>query len=752
MKSLTSKGVAARSSETVGEAAKQTPKRSGGKSGRPRSGLRSREGGKQSDSHALSRSEGAEVSAASRASAAGRSSVQRERGEEKRRFRRTDPRGKTIPGSSAETEASGPRGSSSSFYRKNGGRDGERRAVAVGDNSRRERGYGAPKTEEERAAERKRSVFVSNLPPDASREELDELFRSFGSLATIKLVGSAADDRSKEGKGITGSAFVIFKDEASAQQALTAYSAAPFQGTQSAAGRSSEKGEGTRFSASSALPPGMSVFAAEALGVSWKKANEAERREAVTPTARQEVLLRGQPLLVRPVLSREEAGKLKGQSGWTRKEDSASRRHLNLAFEGMISPKSAAFEELPPAEQRRRLQAWREKKEKMKNPNYFVNPTRLSVRNLPTSTSANELRETMSHFLLKSPAFAEFESSRLAQREAEREARKRREANTAGAEKSTQGEGQKPRVTDFSLLHPKQQRRLAEQAILKVRIIRDKERRRATSSQENGSTTKEKRSLGFAFVDCSHAEVAKLLLNFLGMCTSDDFLPENLAAQKQGGETEEETPRHGRTMWRRLMVEYAMEDARKVKLKEEKSRAYVQMLERQKKKNQGGEEGDEQPGSGKASLPKKLKTYSRGKRQRERRRQARLAVAGVTDPQTSLHGVGREKPREKNKVPEQSSEGQKKLSKASVNESKRPKEAEKRKKNREDDEASAGDEILVFDEDGETDESRIYPKRIKSHADSRRRRKRQRRSEQDNENLEDEYLKSRVQFLLSNQG
>ncbi|KEP60007.1 UNVERIFIED_CONTAM: RNA recognition motif-containing protein [Hammondia hammondi] len=752
MKRPASKRVASHSAEKVGEASKQTPKGCGGKSARsPRSGLRSREGGKQSASHALSRSQNAESSAASLASAAGPSSVQRERGGEKRRFRGTHSRARASPCSSAETEALKPRGSSSDFHRKTSGREGERRAAAVGDNQRRQRGYGAPKTEEERVAERKRSVFVSNLPPDASREELDELFRSFGSLATIKLVGAASDGHSKEGKGITRAAFVIFKEEASAQQALAAYSAAPFQDSQSA-GRSSEKGKGTRFPTSSALPPGMSVFAAEALGVSWQKANQEDRREVVAATARKEVLLRGQTLVVRPVISREEAGKLKGKSGWTRKEDSASRRHLNLAFEGMISPKSAAFEELPPAEQRRRLQAWQEKKEKMKNPNYFVNPTRLSVRNLPTSTSANDLRETMSHFLVKSPAFAQFESSRLAQREAEREARERREANTTGAEKSTQGEGQKPRVTDFSLLHPKQQRRLAEQAILKVRIIRDKERRRATSSQANGSTTKEKRSLGFAFVDCSHAEVAKLLLNFLGMCTSGDFLPENLAAQKQGAETEDETPRHGRTMWRRLMVEYAMEDARKVKLKEEKSQAYVQMLERQKK-NQGGEEGDEQPRSGKASLPKKLKTYSRGKRQRERRRQARLAVAGVTDSQALLHGVGREKPTEKNKVSEQSSEGQKKLLKASVNESKRPKEAKKRKKSREDDEASsAEDEILVFDEEGETNESRIYPKRIKSHADSRRRRKLQRRSEQDNENLEDEYLKSRVQFLLSNQG
>lgn len=59
-----------------------------------------------------------------------------------------------------------------------------------------------------------------------------------------------------------------------------------------------------------------------------------------------------------------------------RKKDRSTRRNLHLAYEGMISPNSEAFTLLPPPEQRRRLQAWREKKEKLKNPNYSVNATR----------------------------------------------------------------------------------------------------------------------------------------------------------------------------------------------------------------------------------------------------------------------------------------------------------------------------------------------------------------------------------------
>lgn len=83
--------------------------------------------------------------------------------------------------------------------------------------------YRAPKTEEDRIEERKRSVFVTQLPVDAETEEIQRLFSRFGDIATIKVVGGGGGGEQGQGtsaSSLTGrsqkrSAFVIFKEEVS---------------------------------------------------------------------------------------------------------------------------------------------------------------------------------------------------------------------------------------------------------------------------------------------------------------------------------------------------------------------------------------------------------------------------------------------------------------------------------------------------------------------------------------------------------
>lgn len=127
------------------------------------------------------------------------------------------------------------------------------------------------------------------------------------------------------------------------------------------------------------------------------------------------------------------------------------------------------------------------------------------------------------------------------------------------------------------------------QLCLQVRIVRDKERR--TASTLDQSQAGSKRSLGFAFVDCADEEIAKLLLVFLGSCSSTDFLPQHLfktgdeeatEGQQTSGENRDKSSSQSKEermqkkkeklslrtpAWRKLMVEYAVEDARKVKVK-----------------------------------------------------------------------------------------------------------------------------------------------------------------------------------------
>lgn len=220
--------------------------------------------------------------------------------------------------------------------------------------------------------------------------------------------------------------------------------------------------------------------------------------------------------------------------------------------------------------------------------------------------------------------------------------------------------------------------------------MRDKERRTASANRLDPAHAGSKRSLGFAFVDCADEEVARLLLVFLGSCSSADFLPQHLfktgeeeamenkrAAGDRKDETrkqrkEETEGKEGSSLktpaWRKLMVEYAVEDARQMKIKvcrgsgrcqwslvfsaglscrqevreahgslaclklrsacaiicfissfgpsqEERRRAYLQLVEAQRQqvaKEEGLEDAEGEGAMPASRRPKKMKTYSRG--------------------------------------------------------------------------------------------------------------------------------------------
>ncbi len=61
----------------------------------------------------------------------------------------------------------------------------------------------------------------------------------------------------------------------------------------------------------------------------------------------------------------------------------APRRHGHLAREGLILEGEEAAEGISKQDLEKRTRLWQETKEKLKNPNFVVSPTRLSVTNLP---------------------------------------------------------------------------------------------------------------------------------------------------------------------------------------------------------------------------------------------------------------------------------------------------------------------------------------------------------------------------------
>eukprot|EP00795_Rhopilema_esculentum_P001199 gene1199-15565_t len=169
-------------------------------------------------------------------------------------------------------------------------------------------------------------------------EELVELFSKFGPVDDCKLVVDRETGHSR------GTAFVKFKDVSSTDAAV------------SASEDTDSKEEGIKFN-------GRRLFIVKAVTRGKVKEIEKEKKDA--------------------------------------KKEPKDKRNVALATEGVIFPNSEAAKELSEADMKKREKAWADKKAKLKNQNYFVSKTRLSIRNLPLSTTENELKKAFSNAVNK---------------------------------------------------------------------------------------------------------------------------------------------------------------------------------------------------------------------------------------------------------------------------------------------------------------------------------------------------------------
>lgn len=86
----------------------------------------------------------------------------------------------------------------------------------------------------------------------------------------------------------------------------------------------------------------------------------------------------------------EKAGRL--TIGAQKRTGHKDKRNLYLADEGLVLEDSAAAEGAAKSDLEKRVEARRDKKNKVKNPIFFVSPTRLSVRNLARHVTDGKLK------------------------------------------------------------------------------------------------------------------------------------------------------------------------------------------------------------------------------------------------------------------------------------------------------------------------------------------------------------------------
>jgi len=266
--------------------------------------------------------------------------------------------------------------------------------------------------------------------------------------------------------------------------------------------------------------------------------------------------------VLKKALAPGEIDKLSEKQTTKEKKAEERRQWMHLLNVGKISETSEKYQKLSKSEQRQREASAKERKYRINNPNFAIDPLRLSIRNLPRSVDVAKLRAAVEQNLRKV---------------------------LGGATK-------------------KERRKASEAAIQKVSLVLDKDRK-----TEEG----QRRSKGFGFVAFKDHQSAMKTLEFL-----------NDNSSVFGGS-------------KRPIVEFAVEDKRKLRMQQELYQKHAHKLKPELKDAdgmakgkgrgkgaKGGEQGNSAKGDGKGFKMKRKKKegMSRGRRQREKRREKKAAA------------------------------------------------------------------------------------------------------------------------------
>jgi nucleolar protein 4 len=206
----------------------------------------------------------------------------------------------------------------------------------------------------------KRTLFLRNLPFDTTRHDLFKLLSRFGHIQSIYLV------RDKSTEMLKGTAFVTFTKAQSAERTI----------------------QNALSDASSFLSQRDTTTASDG------------RTDATKPGA-SSLLLNGRKILIDYAVDKETALTFDSKE---HSIPSADRRNMYLQAEARVESSSSdpnannknTWDDLPDQDQKKRQNALKDKTTKLQSPIFFINPNRLSIRNL-----AKEVDEASLQLLCK---------------------------------------------------------------------------------------------------------------------------------------------------------------------------------------------------------------------------------------------------------------------------------------------------------------------------------------------------------------
>ena len=224
------------------------------------------------------------------------------------------------------------------------------------------------------STEAKRTLFLRNIPFDATRHDVFELFRKFGRVEAVYLV------KDHQTGVFKGTAFVRFENVKGCATAMEA----------SGAGNEEDQAE--------AGPESAQFVSSKNIAMGLGEGNMSG------------LTLKGRHILVDLAVDRTTASSLAIQRDDDgkpiKKMVGKDRRNLYLKNEGRVSSaadssdaKAASakhggmWEDLPPSDRTKRERAFADKSTKLRSPLFFINPNRISIRNLGKQINEADLKK-----------------------------------------------------------------------------------------------------------------------------------------------------------------------------------------------------------------------------------------------------------------------------------------------------------------------------------------------------------------------
>eukprot|EP00914_Ancora_sagittata_P019896 GHVO01039536.1.p1 GENE.GHVO01039536.1~~GHVO01039536.1.p1 ORF type:complete len:332 (+),score=80.82 GHVO01039536.1:147-1142(+) len=249
----------------------------------------------------------------------------------------------------------------------------------------------------------------------------------------------------------------------------------------------------------------------------------------------------------------------------------------------------------------KRQDGWKEIKIKLNNPNYFLHPLRLALRNLPHQTTTVQLRNILETILINEGKDVLLRNSKAILRGRPLAASNATDASqiiaTHFALKTTKGKDDDATTTKKKNATPYMLKKLCRLGLKTVRVMKEKDM----------LTGKEKDSKGFAFVECAIFEISEFLKRRLD--GSIKAFPK-----------------------RPIIVEFAIDDARALAKQARRKKETTKKTEEPLKTRKYFVERETPVNSPKGDSKKiasppiqKTKKLSRGQKQREKRRTQQVA-------------------------------------------------------------------------------------------------------------------------------